>query len=201
MCLHEFSINMILRLGTSNTAVRRMAAQPRWLEVRQSLRAAIALEKKISAHMKILLRGLAIVAALLTGCVSPESGVKSDPVTALRQLDQERIQAQIGADAAALNRLYAEDFIGIGPSGTVRTKAQVLADFTSGSLRFQSITTDDVQWGVYGDTAVETGRSTMNGQDRGKTVPRDNRFTRVWVKRQGRWQLVMNHYSLLVTQR
>jgi len=192
---------MILRLGTSNTAVRRMAAQPRWLEVRQSLRAAIALEKKISAHMKILLRGLAIVAALLTGCVSPESGVKSDPVTALRQLDQERIQAQIGADAAALNRLYAEDFIGIGPSGTVRTKAQVLADFTSGSLRFQSITTDDVQWGVYGDTAVETGRSTMNGQDRGKTVPRDNRFTRVWVKRQGRWQLVMNHYSLLVTQR
>jgi len=52
----------------------------------------------------------------------------------------------------------------------------------------------------YGDTAVETGRSTMNGQDRGKTVPRDNRFTRVWVKRLGRWQLVANHYSLLVVQ-
>jgi ketosteroid isomerase-like protein len=150
--------------------------------------------------MKIPLFGLAIVAVLLTSCVSPESGVKSDPVTALRQLDQERIQAQIGADAATLDRLYAEDFIGIGPSGTVRTKAQVIADFTSGSLRFQSITADDVKWRVYGDTAVETGRSTMNGQDRGKTVPRDNRFTRVWVMRQGRWQLVANHYSLLVTQ-
>ena len=125
----------------------------------------------------------------------------SDPVTALRQLDQQRIQAQIGADTAALDRLYAEDFIGIGPSGTVRTKAQVIADFKSGSLRFQSITTDEVQWRVYGDTAVETGRSTMNGQDRSKTVPRDNRFTRVWVKRQGRWQLVTNHYSLMVTQR
>ena len=141
------------------------------------------------------------MALLLTGCVSPECGVLSDKVTALRQLDQERIQAQIGADAAALDRLYAEDFIGIGPSGTVRTKAQVIADFKSGSLRFQSITTDDVQWRVYGDTAVETGRSTMNGEDRSKTVPRDNRFTRVWVKRQGRWQLVTNHYSLLVTQR
>jgi ketosteroid isomerase-like protein len=151
--------------------------------------------------MKTPLLGLAVVAVLLTCCVSPESGVMSDPVTALRQLDQERIQAQIGADAAALDRLYAEDFIGIGPSGTVRTKAQVIADFKSGSLRFQSITTDDVQWRVYGDTAVETGRSTMNGQDRSKTVPRDNRFTRVWVKRQGRWQLVTNHYSLLVTQR
>ena len=153
-----------------------------------------------SAHMKISLLALAVVAVLLSGCVSPAGGIKGDPITVLKQLDQERIQAQIGADAAALDRLYAEDFIGIGPSGTVRAKAQVLADFTSGRLRFQTITTDDVQWRVYGDTAVETGRSTMNGQDRGKTVPRDNRFTRVWVKRQGRWQLVMNHYSLLVTQ-
>jgi uncharacterized protein (TIGR02246 family) len=115
----------------------------------------------------------------------------------IRKLDNERIQAQIGADADALSRLYADDFIGIGPSGTVRTKPQVISDFTSGNLKFQSITTDDVQLRVYGDTAVETGRSTMIGQDKGKTVPRDNRFTRVWVKRQGRWQLVANHYSLL----
>jgi len=150
--------------------------------------------------VKIPLIVLAIVALLLTGCVSSESGLKSDSITALKQLDQERIQAQIGADAAALDRLYAEDFIGIGPSGAARTKGQVIADFTSGSLKFQSITTDDVQWRVYGDTAVETGRSIMNGQDRGKAVPRDNRFTRVWVKRLGRWQLVANHYSLLVVQ-
>ena len=150
--------------------------------------------------MKIALLSLALVASLLTGCGSPESGIKTDPAAALSQLDKERIQAQIGADAAALDRLYAEDFIGIGPSGTVRTKAQVIADFTSGSLRFQSITTDDVRWRVYGSTAVETGRSTMIGQDKGKAVPRDNRFTRVWVERQRRWQLVANHYSLLVAQ-
>ena len=118
----------------------------------------------------------------------------------IRQLDNERIQAQIHADAAALDRIYADDFIGIGPSGTVRTKPQVISDFTSGHLKFQSITTDDVQVRVYGNTAVETGRSTMNGQDRGKAVPRDNRFTRVWVKQQGRWRLVANHYSPLITQ-
>jgi ketosteroid isomerase-like protein len=40
----------------------------------------------------------------------------------------------------------------------------------------------------------------MNGQDRGKAVPRDNRFTRVWVKQQGHWQLVLNHYSPLIMQ-
>jgi hypothetical protein len=118
----------------------------------------------------------------------------------IRQLDHERIQAQIGANALALNRIYADDFIGIGPSGTVRTKPQVISDFTSGELKFQSITTDDVRVRIYGNTAVETGRSTMIGQDKGKAVPRDNRFTRVWIKHDGHWRLVANHYSSLITQ-
>src|SRR5258706_10603687 len=100
----------------------------------------------------------------------------------IRQLDHERIQAQIDADAAALERIYAADFIGVGPSGAVRTKPQVISDFTFGELKFQSITTDDVQVRIYGNAAVETGRSTMNGQDRGKAVP------------QGHWRLVLNHY-------
>lgn len=125
---------------------------------------------------------------------------KASVERAIRQLDSERIQAQINADAVALDRIYADDFIGIGPSGTVRTKPQVLSDFTSGELKFQSITTDDVQVRVYKNTAVETGISTMIGHDKGKAVPRDNRFTRVWVKQQGHWRLVANHYSLRVTQ-
>ena len=119
---------------------------------------------------------------------------------AIRQLDNERIQAQISADAVALDRIYADDFIGVGPSGTVRTKRQVISDFTSADLKFQSITTDDVQVRVYGNTAVETGISTITGQDKGKAVPRDTRFTRVWVKQQGRWRLVANHYSSRITQ-
>lgn len=118
----------------------------------------------------------------------------------IRRLDDERIQAQIHADKVALDRIYADDFIGVGPSGTVRKKPQVISDFTSGELKFQSITTDEVEIRVYGNTAVETGRSTMIGEDKGKPVPRDNRFTRVWVKQKGRWQLVANHYSLLVAR-
>jgi ketosteroid isomerase-like protein len=108
-----------------------------------------------------------------------QQGATRDPKTSveqvIRKLDNERIQAQIHADAAALERIYADDFIGVGPSGTVRTKPQVISDFTSGNLKFQSITTDDVRVRVYGDAAVETGSSTMDGQDKGKAVPRDTR--------------------------
>ena len=119
---------------------------------------------------------------------------------AVLQQDQKRIRAQITADTLALRRIYADDFLGIGPTGVVRNKAEVIADFTSHALSYQSITTAEVRVRVYGNTAVETGRSTMVGQDRGKPVPRDNRFTRVWVMTAGRWQLVANHYSLMTSQ-
>ena len=153
-------------------------------------------------------RTLALAAVLALTATSMFAGEKqsasrdhrSAVEQAIRQLDKERIQAQIGADAVALDRIYADDFIGVGPSGTVRSKPQVIADFTSGDLKFQSITTDEVQVRVYDNAAVETGLSTMVGQDKGKAVPRDTRFTRVWIMQQGRWRLVANHYSLRVTQ-
>ena len=137
-------------------------------------------------------------------CEGQEQSASRDQRSAvehvIKQLDNERIQAQIHADATALDRIYAADFIGVGPSGRVRTKRQVISDFTSGDLKFQSITTDEVHVRVYENTAVETGLSTMIGQDKGKAVPRDTRFTRVWVKQQGSWRLVANHYSSQITQ-
>jgi ketosteroid isomerase-like protein len=154
--------------------------------------------------MKIMLVVSAVIVALVPVAFGQKQSARRTQIEnvaeKIRRLDAERIQAQIDADAVALDRIYADDFIGIGPSGTVRTKPQVLADFTSHDLKFQSITTDDVRIRVYGNTVVETGRSTMVGQDKGKVVPRDNRFTRVWVRRKGAWRLVANHYSTLIAQ-
>lgn len=146
-----------------------------------------------------------IIGSLLLAAVSPHAQPQNPSqrgvVEEIKKVDRERIQAQVNADAVALDRLYADDFIGVGPSGTVRMKKDVLSDFTSGRLKFQSITTDDVRIRVYGNAAVETGLSTMKGQDAGKVVPEENRFTRVWIKQGGRWRLVANHYSNLVKPR
>jgi len=149
-----------------------------------------------------------IIAALVLSTISSAIAQQQNPrprattstEQAVQQQDQERIRAQIAADTPALRRIYADDFLGIGPTGVVRNKAEVIADFTSHALSYQSITTAEVLVRVYGNTAVETGRSTMVGQDRGKPVPRDNRFTRVWVMVAGRWQLVANHYSLMASK-
>ena len=143
---------------------------------------------------------LSAVATAIAQQQSVRTGDAASTEQAVQQQDQERIRAQINADAVALRRIYADDFIGIGPTGVVRKKADVIADFTAHALTYQSITTAEVRVRVYGTTAVETGRSTMVGQDRGKPVPRENRFTRVWVMTDGSWQLVANHYSPMTTQ-
>jgi hypothetical protein len=92
--------------------------------------------------LRVVLAGLAVVCAAGTvlGLTATALGQKqsasrnqrSSVEQAIRQLDNERIQAQIGADVVALDRIYANDFVGVGPSGTVRTKTQVISDFTSG---------------------------------------------------------------------
>jgi len=153
-------------------------------------------------------KGTPIIAALVlstaSSAVAQDQSARPHAATsaeqAVQQQDQRRIHAQITADTLALRRIYADDFLGIGPTGVVRNKAEVIADFTSHALTYQSITTTEVRVRVYGNTAVETGRSTMVGQDRGKAVPRENRFTRVWVMTGGRWQLVANHYSLMAAE-
>ena len=180
----------ILRVGQSHQALP------------PSERSKQIIEGEFFMRRTLVIAALALTATSIALGQKPSASrdQRSSVEQAIRQLDNERIQAQIGADAAALECIYADDFIGVGPSGTVRTKPQVISDFTSGELKFQSITTDEVQVRVYENTAVETGLSTMVGQDKGKAVPRDTRFTRVWVKQQGRWRLVANHYSVRVTQ-
>jgi ketosteroid isomerase-like protein len=146
----------------------------------------------------------ALVLVAVSTAVAQQQSVRTRDAAsteqAVQQQDRERIRAQIAADTIALGRIYADDFIGIGPTGVMRNKAEVIADFTTHALTYQSIIAAEVRVRVYGNTAVETGRSTMVGQDRGKAVPRDNRFTRVWVMTNGRWQLVANHYSPMTTQ-
>ena len=145
----------------------------------------------------------AFLLSMASAAVAQQSSAETLPTAkaerAVRQQDDRRIHAQIDADTIALRQIYADDFLGIGPTGVVRNKPQVIADFTSHELKYRSITTADVRVRVYGNTAVETGRSTMIGIDKGKDVPRENRFTRVWVLKKGRWQLVANHYSPLTT--
>jgi hypothetical protein len=105
------------------------------------------------------------------------------------KLEGEEKQAIMGKDTVTLNRLYAEGLAWLG-RGELLTKAQVISDFGSGTLRNNSFVHDQLHVKVYGDTAVLTGHSTSELVFHGKVLGGPKRFTDVWVKIDGRWQLV-----------
>jgi ketosteroid isomerase-like protein len=116
----------------------------------------------------------------------------------IRRLENDRSQASLRGDFATLERIVADDFSTVGTSGAVRNKAQWIGDRKSGALKVESQTFADVNVRVYGDAAIITGLMTQKGQDKGKDISGQVRFTRVYVKRNGQWQIVAGHNSRLV---
>jgi ketosteroid isomerase-like protein len=108
----------------------------------------------------------------------------------LLKANQEYDEALVRGDAAALDRIYSEEFIYTTPAGEVRDKAQQLNFTRSGDLKLESGRSDEVRIRVYGNTAVMTGRFTARGKFRERSIDVRERYTAVWVKRRGRWQLV-----------
>ena len=96
----------------------------------------------------------------------------------------------------ALRRFFADDFIGINPVGLEITKADVLAQLGSSDYEPESIVNEVHRVRVFGDVAVVLAQGTAKGKYKGQRA--DTAFiSRVWVKRDGPWQAVAAHASLI----
>ena len=62
-------------------------------------------------------------------------------------------------DYAALEGLYADDYMLVRPDGSVLNKRGVLQDLRSGGLRVHSVELDQTKVRIYGSTAVLTAES------------------------------------------
>lgn len=108
----------------------------------------------------------------------------------LRQLEDQIADAVVRRDAAFVDRVWAEEFVYTGVRGEVKSKTDILAELKSGDLQFDLLKFDDVRVQVYGDAAVATGRATTKGRSKQGEISGEFRYTRVYVKRRGAWQLV-----------
>jgi ketosteroid isomerase-like protein len=138
-------------------------------------------------------RSLAL--ALVAFAVLPLSAQKSSPAEQeIRAAEHQWNEARVKADVAALDRLLADGWTVTHGGGTMDTKAQYLADLKSGDRKFSAdVKEDELTVRIYGDTAVASGLSdskvTFKGQAQGGPL----RFTRVYVKRDGRWVMIVSH--------
>ncbi len=122
-----------------------------------------------------------------------QSQSKAEIMAAGDKLDE----AFLKSDPAALALLLADEFISTDGEGLVRDKAQTIARLNQPNVKLESLGADDKEMRIliYGDVAVETGRYTAKGTNRGKPFTEMERYTTVWVKREGRWQIVADHVS------
>ncbi|HYN25496.1 MAG TPA: nuclear transport factor 2 family protein [Pyrinomonadaceae bacterium] len=109
---------------------------------------------------------------------------------AVTQMEEELRVAISKGDTKAYARLVGDDYVFTNHDAVIRTKAQMVSAYDSGSIKYESVMFDEIKVHVYGDTAVVTGRNTAKGLDNGKDIGGQFRYTRVYVKRQGKWQLV-----------
>jgi ketosteroid isomerase-like protein len=103
-------------------------------------------------------------------------------------------ESRVRADVAALDRLLADDWTVTHGDGTIDTKKQYLDDLRTGVRKFAGdVKQDDFTVRITGDTAVAAGVSDSKVEYKGRPSGGALRFTRVYVRRDGRWVMITSH--------
>ncbi|HXG91649.1 MAG TPA: nuclear transport factor 2 family protein [Blastocatellia bacterium] len=115
----------------------------------------------------------------------------------LLKLEREWLDAYTNRNAAAMERIEADDFTITYPDGRVLTKADEVASMKTPAPAGPrpALSTEDTRVRVYGDTAVVTGVLIQKMTNNGHETTIRERYTDVYVKRNGRWQAVASQLT------
>lgn len=105
-------------------------------------------------------------------------------------LDKKRMQAMAEKDIATLQNVLADDLIYTHSSARLDTKQSLIGNMQSGSTVYQSVVPSDVKAQDLGDSVVLTGVARIKVTTGGKAMDFGVRFTDVYAKRGGNWQMV-----------
>lgn len=155
-----------------------------------------------------------LVLAILLGACSPRAQVATSsgqPVAApgqdtaevreaLLRLESEWTAAHVSHNPGVLDRLLADEYVGITANGDFWPKAEEIAMTRAGtavdpaaSISAQPL--DSVRVRLYGDVALMSSRLSEQGPDSSGSAARHYYYTSAYVWRTGRWQAVMGHVS------
>lgn len=111
-------------------------------------------------------------------------------------LDTQYQAAVKGNDAAAMDRILADDFALMTGSGKTYTKADLLAEARSGRVLYERQDDTDQTVRVWGDTAVITAKLSEKGTDNGRPFEKTVWFSDTYVRTPTGWKYVFGQSSL-----
>jgi ketosteroid isomerase-like protein len=140
-------------------------------------------------------RTLAVLLAFAMGAcaTTPATTASPDEEALLRQLeDQERV-ALLNGDAPTLQRIWAPGFIVNAPQNQISPNREVVLDLVRrGLINHSSFERSIEEIRIVGNTAIVMGSETVQSAGvPGPPTPR--RFTHVWQRAPGGWQLIARH--------
>jgi len=109
------------------------------------------------------------------------------------QAEKEWRDARAKTDKTAFERLIADDYIGIAPQDQVTDKNGLIKGYRAPNL--EAIESGDIKVRVYGDTAIVTGWNIRKWRIMNRESSPQERFTNVWIKRNGNWQIVSSQWT------
>lgn len=119
----------------------------------------------------------------------------ASPNAELGAIEKRIAEALEKGDGAAFVRFFAADWKIVLADGKMLTLANLAEALNGGKLKFRSVKLSDLEVRSYGETAIVIGLDEIDGSWDGDGFTAKNRFTDVFVKKDGGWQCVASHSS------
>ena len=151
--------------------------------------------------------GFFALAALIAGSLAADAAdykniqIQKDEKDVL-QLESQWTKALLSRDTAALERILAPDYTMVDPAGKAFTKAQEIATYSSGDLKFDSLQASDKKVRIYQGGAVVTGKIAVKGKYKDEDISGDYLFVDVYeAKRSGGWHVAYSQLTAVETEK
>lgn len=141
-------------------------------------------------NLKATFCALIVLSTVLLPHIDLYASDSTQEQNAVLAIDQQRTDAQIKQDAAALDRLLGDDLTYVHASGLVQSKADFIADLREGKRVYKAVNNSDVKVRLLQDAAVITAKSEITVSFAGKENALSLQVIEVYAKRHGHWQLI-----------
>jgi len=134
---------------------------------------------------------------MLTFSAAPFAQSEGPDEIQIRQLERAWNQAEAKQEVTEISNLVADSLAYTDYDGTFMNKAQYLKWVMEPEQKADHLFDEGMSVKVYGNAAVVTGVYRETGTNKGKKYTIRSRYTDTWIRRNGTWQCVASHSTLI----
>ncbi len=125
----------------------------------------------------------------LIAAAPARAGIAED----VKAADDERIAAYLSGNVSAMDKYLADELVYIHSSGVVDNKQKLMDSVKSGDIKIRKFDREDIKVYQVGSTVILSAIGHVDLTMKGKDAQIDLRYSAVYAKRAGVWQLF--HYQ------